>query len=819
MHAGNNCQWIRLHWTYRQQAPDQQGLTGALPDQEGKRHVCGDDCAENNRGSGDGNFVLARHFASRPPRFIIDPARRREIGRRIVGEFPGSAHDAASRGDRIVAGQYDLLGYRGLTFGVGEARIDWHLDPVHGRRAPRRFWADVPFLDPSCGDHKIIWELNRHQHWIALGRAWWLTNTAAYRDRFRTELASWIDANPPMTGINWASMLELALRSISWVWGLHFFVDPDAQDEVPWIVDLLMGVDSQLTQVERNLSYYFSPNTHLLGEALALYVGGRALPELAASRRREATGRRILTREIARQLAIDGGHCALDFYLMALIVARITCDPIADEFERAAARLAFAARLLADDRGRVPHIGDDDGGVLVPLAGRAPDDLRDSLATASALLRRADLRVGQAPEETVWLLCDRAVAPALDWSSAPPATDATVSAALPDTGYYISRSATGDHLVVDGGPHGYQNGGHAHADALSLTFTIRGLPLLIDPGTGCYTARPELRDRFRSTPLHNTLVLDGRSQSVPRGPFHWECTADAHPHRWRTNGGFDYFDGSHDGYRPAEHRRHVLVLHDELLVVADLVRAEGAHAAAVHWHFDPAWAVHTHGRFTTIDGPAERVDLVVPHGLVERFTGDSATGLGWYAPAYGRLEPTTTIRISHCGAAPFWIVSVFGLNSENSVVAVDTIPVWAEAGVLAHATAIRIERAESTDYLLIAEPSGEDAHATWRVFDFETDARMLFCRTAGDRQLTRVALVDGTCLRAAGMRGVQLALPRVAPDFHVDMSGLCAGQPRDPAAARIVGLQSGARLVISGCELAVALERRAVPRLRRAVRL
>ena len=43
------------------------------------------------------------------------------------------------------------------------------MDPVHARRVPRQFWSTVPYLDPECGDHKIIWELNRHQHWLVLG--------------------------------------------------------------------------------------------------------------------------------------------------------------------------------------------------------------------------------------------------------------------------------------------------------------------------------------------------------------------------------------------------------------------------------------------------------------------------------------------------------------------------------------------------------------------------------------------------------------------------------------------------------------------------
>ena len=94
-----------------------------------------------------------------------------------------------------------------------------------------------------------------------------------------------------------------------------------------------------------------------------------------------------------------------------------------------------------------------------------------------------------------------------------PAAAPLRSTALPETGYYVSRSSAGDHLVIDGGPHGYQNGGHAHADALSLTLTVRGLPLLIDPGTGCYTTDAALRDRMRSSTLHNTLTLDDRPQS------------------------------------------------------------------------------------------------------------------------------------------------------------------------------------------------------------------------------------------------------------------------------------------------------------------
>ena len=230
----------------------------------------------------DAQSELTRHFASTPSRFVIAAENRTAIVAAIGSAFPESAGDAVTRGDRILGGEYDLLGYRGLRFSSDPAVVDWHYDPVHDRRPPRAFWSTVPYLDSACGDHKIIWELNRHQHWLALGRAFWLTGDRRYRNRFIAELTSWLDANPPLVGINWASMLELGLRSLSWMWALHFFSDPAADDESPWTVDLLAALDRPLNQIERNLSHF--SRTHLIGEAGAMR--GRALAaELAASER------------------------------------------------------------------------------------------------------------------------------------------------------------------------------------------------------------------------------------------------------------------------------------------------------------------------------------------------------------------------------------------------------------------------------------------------------------------------------------------------------------------------------------------------------
>jgi hypothetical protein len=767
----------------------------------------------------DAHRLLSRAVTEGPQRFVIAPEVRPAVVQRVAAEFPQATRAAATRAERILAGEYDLLGYRGLRFArTGEA-IDWHHDPVHDGRPPRSFWSTVPFLTPSYGDHKIIWELNRHQHWLALGRAYWLTGDRRYRDHALVELASWLEANPPLMGINWASMLELALRSLSWIWALHFFADDHDADDQPWVVDLSLALDRQLRQITRNLSQYFSPNTHLLGEALALYIAGRTIGWLARAPRYERIGRRVLLSAIDRQIAPDGGHCersthyhryTLDFYTLALIVAQITDDPAAAQFEDAVGRLGRAARLLADAGGVLPHIGDDDGGSAWTLTERPVDDIRDSLAIASALTRQPELRIGPPPEEAFWLLAQPALWAGADgWKGG---LTTGRSAALPHTGYYVSRSAGGDHLVIDGGPHGYQNGGHAHADALSLTLTVRGHSLLIDPGTGSYTVNPHLRDVLRSTALHNTLTLDGVSQSIPAGPFHWRRTANAAARRWRTNAGFDYFEGTHDGYSPLEHRRHVFVLHGDLLVVADLIAAPPGdtdlHRVDVHWHVDPRWTIAVAGRRATLAAAGERIIVVVPHGVLERFAADES-GLGWHAPVYGRLEPAATLRLGHTSGAPLWMITVFGFDAANEVNDVEMLPVWAEAGVLAQSCAVRITRAATTDYLLLADPADPRARTQgWRLAEFETDAALMFCRICAD-QMTRAALVDGTRLCSSGRPRMNLTLPALASDLHMDASG---------GDARLSGAASGARVAIGTRAVAVATERRGAARRRAAGR-
>ena len=271
--------------------------------------------------------------------------------------------------------------------------------------------------------------------------------TSAIATAFIGHLDSWMLANPPLSGVNWASMLELALRSISWLWALHFFVqegtDAPRDDRSP--------VDCRSAARPRSPAALWSSGTSRATSARIrtcserrsrLYVVGRALPELRRAAGWEQLGRSVLIEQIGRQIEADGGHAelsthyhryTLDFYLLALAVAQQTADPHAHVFAEAAERLARYARTMSDDNGRLPGIGDDDGGSLFPLCGRHPSDVSDSLQLAAQLLDRPALAIGPAAEEVTWIT-----------GVAPPASRAARRRGrrrrCPATGYFVSRS-------------------------------------------------------------------------------------------------------------------------------------------------------------------------------------------------------------------------------------------------------------------------------------------------------------------------------------------------------------------------------------------
>ena len=595
---------------------------------------------------------------------------------------PGARLQIIDSANTIVGRRFELLGYRGLSFGDP---IDWQFDPVSGRRAPLEHWSLLEPLDADAlGDSKVIWELNRHQWLVRLGQAYRLTGERRFATAFHESIVEWMEANPYGMGMGWASSLEVALRAISWSWALHLFLGaPGLSRDLETRV--LGGLWLHAAHVERYLSYYFSPNTHLTGEALGLFYVGVLFPDLPRAAGWRQLGAEILERESTRQILADGVYfeqstCyqryTAEIYLHFLVLAGQSGLKVAGAVkDRLGALLDALLLLLRPDRS-MPQIGDADGGWLLPLARRSPDDARGVFSTAAVLFNRADYAwaAGGLAPETLWLLGAKAVEMFDSLDPAPP--PGAPSRLLPTGGYAVMRNhwgADADQVIFDIGPLGCPvTSGHGHADLLGIQCSFRGRPYVVDPGTFRYTADQGWRAYFRGTGAHSTVEVDGTGQANPRGPFAWDSRPRARFLRWETGNSLDFAEAEHRAYErlsnPVVHRRRVILVKTGYCVVLDDLEGAGEHRLDLRFQFAPmpvTLGAYQWARAGGVTGSALLVRAFATVPLKARVAeGELEPREGWVSTDYGVQIPAPMLVYSFVGRLPARILTLL-LASED----------------------------------------------------------------------------------------------------------------------------------------------------------
>ena len=600
--------------------------------------------------------------------FFRDAAEVPRIFDVFRGRFPAEADALVARAERILTRRFDLLGYRDLDFGRD---IDWSLDPVHGKRAPALPWPAVPFLDfNQVGDHKIIWELNRHQFLVTLAKAYRLTGNARFAAALQELWYGWQRKNPYPLGINWASTLEVAFRAASWMWAA-FLLEGTPADSAAFQRHIASTVARAGWYIERFLSTYFSPNTHLLGEGVVLFLIGARYPGLHHAARWRSTGWDITLEQSRRQVRADGMHFeqstyyhvyALDFFLHARAMAERSALPVPKDFDAVIRRMAAALTVLSQ-AGALPRYGDDDGGRLFDPSRNTAAQMLDPLSTAAVLFRDSDFKTASPglTEETLWLLGPESAAA---FDALPSVPKPLHSAALPASGIYtmVSAGPPPAQLFLDAGEQGWAGAGHGHADTLGLQLAAAGRLWLTDPGTCAYVGEGGVRDDFRGTPAHNTLVVDGVHQAEPAGPFAWADRPVPELCQWIAAEASGLFDARHSGYRrlpsPVTHRRQVLRFGPACWLVRDIAEGSGVHTLDIRWHFAPDLVVITAGPAVVAHSPGESLTLLPASDPAWAVAMETAP----YSPVYGVSVPAPLVRWSYHGPLPAEFAVVIGFD-------------------------------------------------------------------------------------------------------------------------------------------------------------
>jgi Heparinase II/III-like protein/Heparinase II/III N-terminus len=578
---------------------------------------------------------LARpEFTGEAPEVLALPSHHAVVEALRGSEYAASVEAIANN---LLAHRFPLLG---VTIDTGK-EIHWRRDYMHGKESGLDYFRRIPYLDfAAIGDHKFIWELNRHQHLVLLAQAYQFTGNAAFANEVFTQLESWLEQNPFQRGINWASALEVAFRALSWIWIYHLVADKMQPDFKRRFLSALYQHGLHLSE---NLSVYFSPNTHLLGEAVALHAIGTLFSGFRGAKKWRKVSAEIVRGQLAFQVKSDGSHFeqssyyhvyALDLFLFFYLM-----DGRPREFEPALLRMADYLHWLLGSSRSIACFGDDDGGRLFHPYGSRNQFGRATLTTCGILFEKENWMgpSAQIAEQAAWWLGVESLARARAQQAIPPG-----GRLFKDSGALFLQC--GDlSLQMDAGPFGWAGAGHSHADTLSIVLWRQGAEVLVDPGTFTYIGDPAQRNWFRGTPAHNTICIDGMDQASSAGPFRWATKPEVQLTAWgqTAEGGFADAVCRYAGFT---HRRRVLLEAERLLVLDEMDGPAGEHTCRQNWQLGAA---------------ADRVRFV--------FSDPAVHEPSQISHAYGEKKPSTALAAKTSRTFPLSMFMMLRIDGESEI--------------------------------------------------------------------------------------------------------------------------------------------------------
>ena len=571
--------------------------------------------------------------------------------------------------DQLLRGEWETLG----VLRTDLERPDWFRDPVTGRRSdPDQYAFRVNHRsEEQTGNVKQVWEIARLQHLTVLASAWALSHDDGYAQRVDSQLRSFWQENPFLSGIHWTNGIELGLRLISLTWIRRLL------DDWPGVAALFEHNGLAVRQIQWHQQFLAafpsrgsSANNHVIAEAAGQLVASCAFPWYPHSDRWRRASARLLEREllrntfpsgINRELASDYHPFVAELGFLAAVEAEVSGNPLSVAVWQRLTAMTDGAAALLDERMRPPRQGDSDEGRALLLDRPSPNTWPPLLALASALIGP------------------------LDWWPRPPADAAsTIVGALlssprrfdgrpaqrpsrfADAGITLLRTSGENEIWCrcDGGPHGYLSiAAHAHADALSVEVRYAGVDILADPGTYSYHGEHAWRSYFRSTIAHNTAELGGQSQSSEGGPFMWVRQAQTREIEVVDDGDIARWTAEHDGYAsldpPVLHRRSVFL--DRASRSIDIIDEieGGSHDIRLAFHLGPE--VHAElgesGAILRWPGAGPETApgvarLELPSTLQwSLHRGETNPILGWYSPGLGQRVPSFSLLGCGCSVS------------------------------------------------------------------------------------------------------------------------------------------------------------------------
>jgi hypothetical protein len=486
-------------------------------------------------------------------------------------------------------------------------------------------------------DVRAVWETGRLQHLMLLMTFLKTEESESKRveieEFVKTNLLKWINDNSFLYGPHYMSVMECGLRVPVFLQALYDLEELNKEEQNK----IYQAIYQHGWLIRKRLSLYSSLGNHTVTECLGLVMAGALFSNDFQGREWLNIGIRLLEQEAEHLILSDGGPMeqSLNYHRFVLDLYWLAVDFLKKNNLHDCSRLknrlqlgeTFLKAFLGPD-GSVPAIGDSDDGYAV-----AP---------------------GLHPE---YVLQDSTVLEEIK--------------TFPTSGYTVIHNGNGLRLTFDHGPLGMPPlYNHGHADGLSMTLSLGEHDFLIDPGTYQYNGDAELRTYFKGTRAHNTVCVDEENQAEQLTGFIWDKPYNIEWTRKTTPDGYEVIRASHDGYKrlphPVIHQRRLVYEPSAFILVEDSFRGTGRHNFALHFHLHPDVLVEQDDSWYHLKNNGRKLCLQVMDGQFDQVKGRKGPLLGWFSPAYGTLEETTTLHIAMDGES--------GEVSFITLIGIDNVP-------------------------------------------------------------------------------------------------------------------------------------------------
>lgn len=481
-----------------------------------------------------------------------------------------------------------------------------------GTGGVREFIGNPPeWLERRHNDNEFLWQLNRMNHWQEMLEAFTLTKDEKYGRKVIDELLDWVEAveitddmiDFPLDYYSQCHplrALELGIRNYkTWPLVLEHLGHTDLFTEE--VLEKFVSAIYKQIKILRKVSPQLWPkadHNHYLMECLGILTTALYFPELKEAEEWKAFAIDGIEKCSEAQLTEDGGQiegcpsyhngCMFWFGLAVVLAKRFDFQYSDLYMERFRKNLDYSIYSLRPTGKCVP-VGDSHANHLAVMGGVygyfALEDmtwlgLATNLIDMDNVMQEASKHVWRALDVQRFIedlnsmqeqqfVCDKQLT---FWNR-------TLDQAIIRSGW---DSKALSFLFTCRSP--IQNG-HAHIDLMSFDFTALGKNIVCDPGIFCYRDDEE-RKQFKSSNFHSTLLIDERDHFEYLGSFAFGPQKHGEIYNVEDREFYQLASAYHMNYEPIVHHRHIALVDEQFVVIADRVEGLEGQSVQRYIHLD-----------------------------------------------------------------------------------------------------------------------------------------------------------------------------------------------------------------------------------------